>query len=95
MWIHGDLPPGNILVLDGRLKAVIDFGSLGVGDPCSDLIIAWNLLPAGARETFKTQMQVDDLTWKPGRGLALSIALIQLPYYANKNLELAESARHH
>jgi len=94
VWIHGDLSPGNLLVLHGRLEAVIDFGSLEIGDPCSDLIIAWNLLPVSARESFKTEMQVDDPTWKRGRGLALSIALIQLPYYAHRNPKLAENAHH-
>lgn len=94
VWIHGDLSPGNLLVVDGRLSAVIDFGAMGVGDPACDLIIAWNLLPVGARETFRAQTLVDDATWKRGRGWALSIALIQLPYYFHTNPSLAENARY-
>lgn len=94
VWIHGDLSPGNLLILDGRLHAVIDFGSLAVGDPACDLIVAWNLLPADARDVFRAALDVDEATWARGRGWALSIALIQLPYYRNTNPSLAANARH-
>lgn len=94
VWVHGDLSPGNILVRNGDLAAVIDFGCFGIGDPCADLIIAWNLLPASVRGIFKSELNVDAATWERGRGLALSIALIQLPYYKDSNPTLAESARH-
>lgn len=94
IWIHGDLSAGNILTVDGRLSAVIDFGALGVGDPAVDLIIAWNLLPADARAGFWSQTGLDEATWKRGRAWALSIALIQLPYYFEINLPLAENARY-
>src|SRR5262249_56879231 len=52
VWIHGDLHPVNLLVHQGRLSAVIDFGCLGVGDPACDLIIAWSFLSADSREVF-------------------------------------------
>ena len=93
VWIHGDLAPGNLLCVDGRLDAVIDFGCLGVGDPACDLIVAWNFLPADARDVFRAALQVDDATWERGRGWALSIALIQLPYYHRTNPGLAAGAR--
>ncbi len=94
VWIHGDLSPGNVLVKDGRLSAVIDFGSMGVGDPACDLIIAWNLLPSNVRDVFHAALQIDDATWERGRGWALSIALIQLPYYKDTNQGMADNARH-
>jgi aminoglycoside phosphotransferase (APT) family kinase protein len=94
VWVHGDLSPGNLLLVDGRLAAVIDFGGLGVGDPACDLIVGWNLLPADGRDAFRSVLQVDDATWQRGRGWALSIALIQLPYYHRTNPQLAASARH-
>ena len=43
VWFHGDVAAGNLLVRDGRLGAVIDFGTSGVGDPSCDLAIAWTL----------------------------------------------------
>lgn len=93
-WTHTDLSPGNLLVRDGRLAAVIDWGIAGVGDPTVDLIIAWNLLPASARRTFRDALAVDDDTWRRGRGWALSISIIQLPYYQHTNPALAENSRH-
>jgi aminoglycoside phosphotransferase (APT) family kinase protein len=93
-WVHGDLSPGNVLLRKGKLSAVIDFGGIGVGDPTVELIVAWNLLPVEARDTFRAASQVDDATWMRGRGWALSIALIQLPYYRTTNPALAANARH-
>lgn len=93
-WAHADLMPGNILVRDGRLSAVIDFGCVGVGDPAVDLIVAWNLLPASARGTFREAVGADDAEWARGRGWALSIALIALPYYWETNPPVAENSRH-
>jgi aminoglycoside phosphotransferase (APT) family kinase protein len=94
VWVHADLSPGNVLLVRHRLSAVIDFSAMGLGDPACDLIIAWNLLPDGVRDLFRTTLQVDDATWARGRGWALSIALIQLPYYRDTNLTLAANARH-
>ena len=94
VWIHGDLMPGNLLIKDNRLSAVIDFSCLGVGDPASDLIPAWNLLSNQARDVFRKKLQVDDATWIRGRGWALSMALIQLPYYEYTNPVMAANARY-
>lgn len=94
VWVHGDLSPGNLLVQEGRLTGVIDFGGLGVGDPACDLIVAWNLLPASVRNVFRAELALDDATWLRGRGWALSVALIQLPYYKDTNPTLAVNARH-
>lgn len=91
--IHADLMPGNLLVRDGRLCAVIDFGTVGIGDPAVDLMAAWNLLPAGARETFRRELDADDAMWARGRGWALSQAISALPYYADTNPGMAETAR--
>jgi aminoglycoside phosphotransferase (APT) family kinase protein len=93
-WVHSDLMPSNLLVGGGRLTAVLDFGTLGVGDPACDLIPAWNLLPAAAREDFRDAVDVDDATWARGRGWALSMALIQLPYYRRTNSVISANARY-
>lgn len=94
VWVHGDLQSGNLLAIDGRLSAVIDFGCLGVGDPAADLHVAWNLFTAEARAVFHAALAVDDATWARGRGWALSTALIALPYYHVTNPVLAGIARH-
>ncbi|MFC7217995.1 aminoglycoside phosphotransferase family protein [Streptomyces polyrhachis] len=94
VWLHADLSPGNLLVADGRLRAVIDFGCTGTGDPACDLFPAWNLLPPPAREVFRTALGTDAATWLRGRGRTLSQALIALPYYRRTNPVMARHARH-
>ncbi|MGI5232902.1 aminoglycoside phosphotransferase family protein [Actinoallomurus sp. CA-142502] len=93
-WVHSDLMPSNLLTSGGRLTGVIDFATAGVGDPACDLIVAWNLLPTSARETFRDAVDVDEATWARGRGWALSMALGQLPYYRNTNPVISANARH-
>ncbi|MEV0821400.1 aminoglycoside phosphotransferase family protein [Nonomuraea rubra] len=94
VWVHSDLMPGNLLVQDGRLTGVIDFATMGVGDPAIDLIPAWNLLTPASREVFRATLGADDATWARGRGWALSMALIQLPYYLHTNPAIAANARY-
>jgi aminoglycoside phosphotransferase (APT) family kinase protein len=94
VWIHGDLMPGNLLLEGGRLTGVIDWSLLGIGDPACDMMIAWGLLPAEERRIFRAELDVDDPTWVRGRGWALSIALIGLPYYKDTNPVFADVARH-
>jgi aminoglycoside phosphotransferase (APT) family kinase protein len=76
VWFHGDIAVGNLLVRDGRLAAVIDFGTSGVGDPACDMVLAWTRLTGESRETFRTALGVDEDTWARGRGWALWKALI-------------------
>jgi aminoglycoside phosphotransferase (APT) family kinase protein len=85
VWVHGDLAPGNLLLRDGRLSAVLDFGALNAGDPAVDLLVAWNLFSGGSRDRYRAALGVDDATWARGRGWALSVGLIVLPYYRGTN----------
>ncbi len=78
VWFHGDVAVGNLLVRHGRLSAVIDFGTSGVGDPACDVVIAWTLLSGRSRAAFRDALGVDDGTWARGRGWALWKALISL-----------------
>jgi aminoglycoside phosphotransferase (APT) family kinase protein len=80
-WYHGDLVAENLLVDDGRLAAVLDFGGLSVGDPTVDLVVAWELLDPEARATFRDLVGVDEATWLRGRAWALALALMTFPYY--------------
>jgi len=93
VWIHGDLHSGNLLAQRGALCAILDFGCLGVGDPACDVMAAWLYLPSGARAAFRAVLEVDDATWARGRGWALSMGLIALPYYKVTNPVLAGIAR--
>lgn len=93
-WVHADLQPGNLLTAGGRLSAVIDFGCMGLGEPAVDLIPAWSLMDGEARQRFRAALGVDDAAWERGRGWALSIALIELPYYRTRNPVVARIARH-
>lgn len=94
VWVHGDLLPGNLLVVEGRLSAVIDWGGLNVGDPACDLQPAWNLFKGRSRERFRAELEVDDSTWLRGRGWALSQALSALPYYWDTNPGMVRQASH-
>jgi aminoglycoside phosphotransferase (APT) family kinase protein len=76
VWFHGDVAAGNLLVQDGRLSAVIDFGTSGVGDPACDLYIAWTFLTPEARRVFRRELAVDDGMWARGRAWTLWKALI-------------------
>jgi aminoglycoside phosphotransferase (APT) family kinase protein len=76
VWFHGDIASGNLLVRDGRLSAVIDFGTSGVGDPACDLVIAYTFFAGDSRETFRAAVGQDRGTWARARGWALWKALI-------------------
>lgn len=94
VWVHGDLLPGNLLVVDGRLSAVIDWGSLNVGDPACDLQPAWNVFAASSRLRFRSELEVDENSWLRGRGWALYQAVLALPYYWDTNPGMVRQASH-
>lgn len=76
VWVHGDLAAGNLLLRQGALAAVIDFGGLAVGDPACDLVIAWTLFEGEARAVFIKETGMDGATWHRARGWALWKAVI-------------------
>ena len=78
VWFHGDVADGNLLVRDGRLAAVIDFGTSGFGDPACDLVAAWTLFDGASRAAFREAVAADDGLWARARGWALWKALITL-----------------
>ena len=94
VWVHGDLLPGNLLVVDGRLSAVIDFGGLNVGDPACDLQPAWNVFAGDSRTRYRAELEVDDASWLRGRGWALYQAVSALPYYSHTNPGMIRQASH-
>ena len=78
VWIHGDFAAGNILIQEGRLSGVIDFGGLGVGDPACDLVIAWTFLKGKSQEIFIKEMSLDADTWLRAKAWALWKATYEL-----------------
>jgi aminoglycoside phosphotransferase (APT) family kinase protein len=93
VWFHGDVSAGNLLVKQGQLSAVIDFGCSGVGDPACDMTIAWTLLSGKSRDVFRRVLPVDEATWARDRGWALWKALITLSEHINTNPLEAGKAR--
>lgn len=93
VWIHADLLRPNLLVHGGRLAAVIDFGSAGVGDPAADVIAAWSVFNRSGRSTFRRILGTDDGMWNRARGYALHQAALIIPYYRETNPEFAALAR--
>jgi aminoglycoside phosphotransferase (APT) family kinase protein len=92
VWLHGDLYPMNILVHDGRVSGVIDFGDITSGDPAIDLSIAWSVLPTVARDTFwaayagRGGPRADEPTQLRAKGWALAFAVFYLAHSADNPL---------
>ena len=92
VWMHGDVAPGNLLFVDGSFAGAIDWTEIGVGDPASDLQVAWNFFGAEGRQAFRHAMDVDNPMWHRAKARAFAQASFQLPYYRETNLALANQA---
>ncbi len=92
VWVHGDLLPGNLLVRNGHLSGVIDWGSTGVGDPACEAMLAW-ALPPEARRRFRRTVGFDDATWARARGWVVEQTAFYIPYYASSLPEAAAQAK--
>lgn len=93
VWVHGDVAAGNLLVEDGRLSAVIDFGCCAVGDPACDLAIAWTFFEGDVRTAFRAALPLDPGSWARGRGWTLWKAVILLAGGPPDHAETAGAAR--
>ena len=93
VWVHGDVAEDNLLVRDGSLCAVIDFGSSAVGDPACDLAVAWTLLRGEGRDALRAALPLDRATWARGRGWTLWKGLIMLAEQLNTNPPEASKVR--
>jgi aminoglycoside phosphotransferase (APT) family kinase protein len=93
VWVHGDVASGNLLIKNGQLCAVIDFGCLSIGDPACDLVMAWTFFSGESREAFRTTLGLDHATWARARGWALWKALITLAEHIEGNPDKSAEAR--
>lgn len=93
LWVHSDLLPGNVLINDGRVSAVIDFGGVHVGDPALDISAAWKLLSGKSRNVFREALDVDDVTWARARGWAIP-SVGALHYYRHTNPAMVRFGLH-
>lgn len=87
VWVHGDIAWGNLLMKDGKLSAVIDFGSSAIGDPACDLAIAWTLFRNESRRAFRNALPLDDGTWARGRAWTLWKAMITVSGQISRSAE--------
>ncbi|GGC81859.1 aminoglycoside phosphotransferase [Tersicoccus solisilvae] len=78
VWFHGDVGVGNLLTTHGRLSALIDFGTCGVGNPACDLVIAWTFFDAAERRVFADVVDLPATNWRLARGWALWKAMITI-----------------
>jgi len=92
-WLHGDVHPGNVLVQNGRLSGVIDWGLCSVGDGACELLTAWAMFDRAPREVFRSALGASDAEWLRGAGWALSMAVIYLPYAYENELRSDMSER--
>ena len=94
VWYHGDVAAGNLLIQNGELSAVIDFGGLGVGDPACDMTTAWTLLEPSSRRVFRERLGVSDAIWNRGRGWALWKGMIVMAKIIQTNAIEAASSQY-
>lgn len=85
VWIHGDFAAGNILLDNGKLSAVIDFGGTAIGDPACDLVISWTYLSRRARDIFMEKIGLDEHTWLRARAWTLWKATFELCQIEDEN----------
>lgn len=93
LMTHGDLTPGNVLVLRGRLAGILDVGGLAAADPALDLVGAWHLLEAGPRQLLRGHLGCDDLGWERGKAWAFVQAMGLVWYYLESNPEMSRTGR--
>jgi aminoglycoside phosphotransferase (APT) family kinase protein len=92
VWLHGDVAIGNLLVTDGRLTGVIDFGTAAIGDPACDLVIAWTFLAGESREAFRRAAPADAGMWARARGWAIWKAMLLMANNQTVNTSEASPA---
>jgi aminoglycoside phosphotransferase (APT) family kinase protein len=89
-FIHNDLIPGNLLIQEGHVTGVLDWGSACYGDPARDLAPAWSMLGPRGRQVFRESLTPDEATWARGRVLELCHAVDAVLYYLPRRHAIGE-----
>ena len=86
-WIHGDLHSANVIVADGAISAVIDWGDITAGDPACDFAVGWMLFDDADRIAFRraagARTPLDDSMWQRAEAWALHFAVMYLAHSAD------------
>ena len=89
--LHGDLHMRHVLIDDGAVSGVIDWGDVCIGDPSVDLSIAYGSFTGAARAGFLDAYgPIDGLTELRARVIAAFLGAALLSYAADQGLALLE-----
>lgn len=79
-WLHGDLHPRNILVENGVISGIIDWGDITAGDCATDLASIWMLFedPSVRRRALDAYGGVSEATLRRARGWAVLFGVMLL-----------------
>ncbi len=92
LWVHGDVHPGNLIVRDGRLAGVVDFGDLCAGDPAVDFAVGWMMFDLRGRTILRRYCDADPSAWQRAQGWAIAIGLALVSQSPSES-EFAELGR--
>ncbi len=94
-WLHGDLHARNVLVRDGKISAIIDWGDITSGDRATDLASIWMLLEnRNTRETaIGAYNDNDSALWARAKGWAVIFGVVLLDTGRVDNRRHAEMGR--
>lgn len=94
-WLHGDLHPKNILVENGVISGIIDWGDMNSGDRATDVASIWMLFEdSKARQSaLEAYGEISDATLVRAKGWAVLFGVLLLDAGLVDNPEHAEIGR--
>jgi aminoglycoside phosphotransferase (APT) family kinase protein len=77
-WLHGDLHPRNILVENGAIVGIIDWGDITSGDSATDLAAIWMLFAdrKARQQVIAEYEDVSDTTLQRAKGWAIFFGVV-------------------